>query len=189
MNKRMALRKEIKAKRSALDLESCFSGSAVICEMLKSMGQVQEAKSIMAYLAMPREVNLDAFITYALEAGKKVYVPRCTQVMGIMEACELTDINDVEIGAYQIRAPKENSLTALPEEIDCIIVPGVAFDEEGGRLGMGGGFYDRFLQDYDERRCIGVCWELQIVPDGVPMEPHDCRVKTIVTEKRTILRP
>lgn len=100
-----------------------------------------------------------------------------------MRVAEITSIDDLVPGYRGIREPARKEPAS---EVDAAIVPGVAFDERGGRLGYGGGFFDRFLESLDPGvPVVGVCFDAQIVEE-VPREPHDRAVDLVVTERRVI---
>ena len=138
----------------------------------------------MLYLATGNECQLDEYLHYLLANDVSVYVPVCVD-KGIMEASLLLDIeNDLEIGKFDILAPKKECRRFVtPDLLDAVIVPGVGFDRNGGRLGFGGGFYDRYLpRTRKECKKIAVCFEKQLRDDIFP-EEHDFPMDCIVTEK------
>ena len=139
----------------------------------------------MAYLAMPKEANLDDVIEHALHAGKRVYVPVCIDKT-TMIAVRLHNLDDVVHGVLNIRVPKEPYEIIDPKDIDLILVPGSGFDRNGGRMGMGNGYYDRFLKELSPSNYIAVAWQAQIMDKPIPMERYDQRMPTIVTEQGVI---
>lgn len=139
----------------------------------------------MAYLAIGREVCIDEFIDRALHDGKQICVPYCTDEFGIMKAIKLNSLEQVEKGLLGIRRPKDITAVVEIDDIDVVLVPGLAFDENGGRLGMGGGYYDRFLNT--TVHSVGIAWNLQISSKAIPMQEHDALVDEIVTESRVII--
>ncbi len=122
-------------------------------------------------------------IRRALRSGKRVILPK---VAGKELALyEIRDFNaDVETGAWGIPEPKP-LIPAKLDEIDLMVMPGAAFDEQGNRLGYGAGFYDRLLSAF-EGTTVALAFEAQIL-SKVPSDPHDAPVKKIVTEKRVII--
>lgn len=149
---------------------------------------VQHAKIIFAYATMPEEVPLDGLMEEALELGKRVCVPYITG-KGTMEAVELTSLSDLEPGAFGIRTVKNAAEHIVPpEDLDLIIVPGAAFSPEGIRLGLGGGYYDRYLPRAAQAYRLVLACDWQIVPE-VPHAPHDQLVDSILTEKQFICCP
>lgn len=94
--------------------------------------------------------------------------------------CELTDWTALQPGRFAIPEPSGEGVSTLPEEIDVVLVPGLAFDARGGRLGWGRGYYDRALAQAPGARRVGVCLESGLV-NAVPMEAHDLPMHTVVT--------
>jgi 5-formyltetrahydrofolate cyclo-ligase len=155
---------------------------------LLEMEEYRKASAIMTYLHFRNEVETDGLIRQAMADGKKVVVP-VTDISNhrIMPSLLVKYPEDLEPGPLQILEPKASSLCLYnPALIDLVIVPGVAFDLEGNRLGYGGGFYDRFLLLIKpEAVTIGLSFELQVV---TRLEPsvHDIPVNYVLTEDRVI---
>lgn len=186
MMDKKALRLAGKAKRSALTMSFCMAGSAKICETLLQLPIYRNAKTIMAYLAMPKEVNLDAFILAALQEGKEVYVPVCGNQRGVMEATRMYSFHELTEDTMHIRAPQNGNAILQPENIDLIFVPGVVFDDAGGRVGMGAGYYDRFLPATERNKRIAIAWQTQLITEKIPMDSLDCYMGAIITEEKSI---
>ncbi len=185
MNTKAGVRLAAKANRAALALSDCERWAQALTEQFLSLQPYKEAQTIMLYLAMPKEANLDQLIKLAIEQGKEVYVPLCVDKTTLVPVC-LRSIDDVTTGVLKIRIPKEPYETIDPALLDLIVVPGAAFDREGGRMGMGNGYYDRFLQQLKPEQYIGVCWNSQLSQELIPMEPYDVRMNRIVTEVEVI---
>ncbi len=136
----------------------------------------------MFFASFRSEVETAPMIRRALAAGKRVVLPK---VKG--KELELFEIkifdSDVSPGAWGIPEPRGSALVKL-DELDVIIVPGVAFDERGNRLGYGAGFYDKLLSEF-KKPTVAIAFEQQIVP-MILADPHDVPVKKIVTENRII---
>lgn len=181
MNSKESVRQAGKARRAALSNEVCQQWAKGLCKEIIKLPAYKKAKSLMLYLAMPKEANLDGVITEALADGKKVYVPLCVTKTK-MVAVRLFSLDDIEYGVLHIRVPKKPHQIVDAHQIDLILVPGLCFDKAGGRMGMGNGYYDRFLADLDSTKYIGVCWSMQILESLIPMEQHDHRLPALVTE-------
>lgn len=177
------LRLAFKARRQAMLAEDCKVRAQALVEHIKSLQIYKNAQSIMAYLAMPKEANLDALIESALASGKTVYVPVCVDKTHMI-AAKLTSLDDIDRGVLNIRIPKAGYDTIDASALDLILVPGVAFDETGGRLGMGAGYYDRFLGPVQTHKCIGVGWDTQVSEELLPMESYDKGLGGLVTDCR-----
>ena len=180
-----ALRKKFLERRRNVPVQEVSSWSQQLANRLWSIPTVVDAEHIMAYLAMPREANIDAFITEALHQDKYVYVPVCvtkTDMIGV----RIKSLEDLERGTLGIRIPKEPYVIVEPQILDCILVPGLAFDRRGGRMGMGAGYYDRYLQQIAVEKRIGIAWDNQLSEELLPMAPHDEWMYTIVTPSESI---
>lgn len=183
------LRSQIRTKRSNLTpserrelSEACCHESIAYFVSTEPLPQ-----TICTYMPFGSEMDVTPVMQWCWEQGIRVVVPKVVQSTSQMKLYYINNYDDVELGAYGIREPKESNseLTDL-SLIDVILVPGVAFDRQGGRLGMGGGYYDRFMDKLllleNMPSCIALCFQSQVV-DHVPSEPHDLRVDVILTEK------
>ena len=138
----------------------------------------------MAYAAARGEIALEAVMADALLRGKALALPLCTGP-GRMQARRVTDLSRLRPGRYGIPEPGPDCPELAPETIDLILVPGVAFDPRGGRVGQGGGYYDRFLPLSRALR-VGVCPEFALL-DRVPVRAHDQRMDAVVTPSATLM--
>lgn len=144
------------------------------------------AVTILAYASFGNELSLDPFITAALDKSKRIAIPSVDWTRKLMCARQITNLDtDLIPGRYDIRVPREGCPVVEPEQIDVILVPGLAFDRAGNRLGRGAGFYDRYISALKDSgnnpTLIGVCYHAQIVK-SVPTEAHDHRVDRVITE-------
>lgn len=176
------LRKKALVARDSLLPGQRSSKSRQIEERLFSLPEFKSAHVIMFFASFRSEVETAPMIRRALAAGKRVVLPK---VKG--KELELFEIkifdSDVSPGAWGIPEPRGSALVKL-DELDVIIVPGVAFDERGNRLGYGAGFYDKLLSEF-KKPTVAIAFEQQIVP-MILADPHDVPVKKIVTENRII---
>lgn len=180
-----ALRASIKQKRRALSIEYRQQASRKMQAELTRLPCYQAAEYIMLYMAMQDEVQLDELIAMVLKDGKKAVIPLVTGA-GLMEAVELSDMVDLVPDKYGIKTVSEEKRRLIaPDKIDLIIVPGVAFDKAGHRLGMGGGFYDRFMLRASRAVRAALAYDCQLLA-AVPAEVHDLTVDYIITEKQNI---
>ena len=138
-----------------------------------------DANTIVAYYSLPDEVCVHSLIDELTAEGKTVYLPRVIDNEN-MVLCRYTGVDSLREGAFGIMEPVGLPITA-DEVIDAVLVPGMAFDTEGHRLGRGKGYYDRFLSSLTPSRpkLIGVCFDFQKV-DVVPTEPYDVAVDIVV---------
>ncbi|SDE60124.1 5-formyltetrahydrofolate cyclo-ligase [Sporomusa acidovorans] len=182
------LRKNILAVRRSMSKEAVAAGSSRLAEHIRTWPVYQAAKNIMLYLAMPDEPHLDKVISHALAAGKTLCVPFMHATRGLMDAAVIKNLDDLVVGQFNLLTPNPATLKLLePRELDLIIVPGVAFDKAGRRLGMGAGYYDRFLPKATKAELIGAAWAAQIL-EKVPTDEHDRPVNYLVTEEGIFTR-
>ncbi|MCP1125174.1 5-formyltetrahydrofolate cyclo-ligase [Bacillus sp. AFS018417] len=179
------LRKEILQRMNALSEEQYTTLSAKIVDSLYKQREWIEAKTIGITLSMEREVNTYAIIEKAWEEGKAIVVPKCNRETRTMTFRQITNFEQLETVYMNLREP-DPSITeeVSAEEIDLLLVPGVAFTRKGERVGYGGGYYDRYLVNYKEKT-LSLVFDFQIV-SHIPVEPFDKTVQKIITEKETI---
>ena len=185
MNTKEAVRQACKSQRAALSVADCRQWTSILTNQIVNSPEYISAKNIMAYLAMPKEANLDDVIRHALEHDKSVYVPVCTDKT-TMIAVRLKSLESITQGVLNIRIPAEPYDIIDPCDLDLILVPGAGFDRQGGRMGMGNGYYDRFLKELSPSTYMGVCWAIQIWDESIPMDELDQRMNKIVTEQGVI---
>ncbi|SHK49916.1 5-formyltetrahydrofolate cyclo-ligase [Tepidibacter formicigenes] len=162
--------------------------SKKVFDNLMKLDEIKNSNTIMAYLDFNKEVKTDIIINHLISLGKKIIVPISIVEERKLLLSEIKDIEkEVKIGTYGIREPKEEYIRPVNNnEIDIVIVPAVAYDINGYRLGYGGGYYDRFLETLrKDAKTIGIAFELQIF-DSIPKEEHDAKLNYIITEKRII---
>jgi 5-formyltetrahydrofolate cyclo-ligase len=177
------LRRHVRAEIKKLSLETRQSLSLQLSSLLEQQEVWKKANSILFYAPLPDEPDIWKLVEDSLAAGKTVLLPRFHREHNKYLACHIKDISrDVSIGQYGIREPNEFCSTISLNHLDLILVPGVAFDFAGHRLGRGKGFYDQLLEVLRGTTC-GVAFDQQIV-DKVPVEPHDVRLSCILTPSR-----
>lgn len=186
---KVQLRKELLSKRDRLSEEERMYKSRIIKERLFGLTEFKEANFILFYAAFRSEVKTESMIKEAILSGKRVALPIVDKKRDRLLISELKDYdNELAPGYYNIPEHKERyqRLKGM-DEIDLVILPGVSFDEEGNRLGYGGGFYDRLLSEGRRRiPLVGLAYEVQIIPK-IRRAPHDVGVDRIVTENRVII--
>lgn len=175
------LRKAILAMRRKLDRESVAAQSALIAKHLTACPQYAAAGVIMAFAAMPDEPQTDLIMQDVLRQDKKLCIPRVGETYGNMEAVEVSQPAGLVEGKFGILTPPPQNAVVDPSGIQLIIVPGVAFTLTGQRLGMGAGFYDRFLERAKQAVLIGLALDCQITAH-IPCEDHDYLVDHLATK-------
>lgn len=175
------IRKEMRAHRACLELDWCRTAGDRIAVTLASLPEFAAAEVVLAYLDYPREVPMDATLQAAWRAGKRVAVPALREDGEYMPAW-LTPADSTPPAKFGVRQPFP-LYWAKPDRFDVVIVPGVAFTREGGRLGHGRGYYDRMLARLKPRIGIrvGVCFASHLV-GTVPLDDHDVPMDLVVTE-------
>ena len=140
-----ALRREMLARRRAFSAQERAALSEAICARALDFSAVKAARTIMLYASTAEEIDLYPLMEQLLTEGRRIALPEIVG-SGVMEAQVLPAMDALTPGAFGILTPDPARGDRIsPEEIDVIIVPGAAFDADGGRLGLGGGYYDRFL--------------------------------------------
>jgi dihydrofolate synthase/folylpolyglutamate synthase len=176
-----AQRAQCLAARRALSPETRVQASAAVCEALAQLPQVQNARTILSYLATEDEADLTQFHAWAEEQGKTLAFP-ISGTDGLMEAAVPCDKNCIETGRFGIRAPIQAKARAMtPEDLDLVLIPCVGFDRAGGRLGRGAGYYDRYLARCPQAGRILIAFEAQRL-DHICREETDQPVDMVVTE-------
>lgn len=176
-----AVRKELLNRRREKTKEEVEILSKKISDHILQSRLFKEAKVIMAFLAFGKEPFLDLVLQQAFLGGKIICVPY-VYGEGLMKPCKLSSLNMVELDQYGIRRPKAPYVFIESKDIDLVLVSGVGFTLKGERLGMGAGFYDRFLPKVSEAKTMGVTYESQVV-DMLPLEKNDVGVAFLVTEE------
>lgn len=174
------LRANCKEIRKSMTMEYLKDASHAITEYLLESALYKDAQTIFAYMSYGKEAITDEFITRALADGKNICIPLCLPE-NQMEAKLYRSEEDLHIGAYGIREPKEEAKVVLPQEIDLAIIPCVACDKRGNRLGHGAGYYDRYLEHAKFRK-VALCPE-QLILSNVAVSKQDITMDAVVTEE------
>ncbi len=185
------IRKAVLAERSALDEETVALASQVICRRILDIDAYEEATDVCLYMPMKNEVDVLLLAEQAEADGKRVWVPKVVKKTtgtgadkeaGEMVFNRFTGLGEEDIitGAYDIRESRSEEILE-PGEGTLIIMPGAVFTPWKDRIGYGGGFYDKFLDEHPQCRTIAVGYDLQIV-DELPVEEHDRKPDYVVCE-------
>lgn len=180
------LRREMLAKRDGLTRDEIQTKSIRVADRLLALEAYSRAERIFTFLSFGSELDTRPIVEAALADGKTVIVPRVNRETKALDLYEIKGYDGLVPGGYGILEPTDDHVRVSENDVDLILVPGVAFDEEGGRLGYGAGFYDKILSK-TRAALVALCFELQVVPE-VPREPHDIPVPLILTEER-VIRP
>lgn len=176
-----ALRHQILHQRQSLSIAEWQEKSSLICDRLKENALVQEAKTILAYFSFRQEVDL----TPLFNLNKHWGFPRC--VGKSLEWHSWQPGEELQIGKYGIKEPLSTAPTITPATTDLILVPTVACDQQGYRLGYGGGFYDRLLSSLSSSTVttIGIAFDFAYLVK-LPTDPWDIKLNSICTETKFV---
>lgn len=181
------IRENVRSQRAQLSPDQVKKAAEILTEHATVSGDpellniIASANTIALYRSVKGELSCDGIAKYLIDEGKTVCFPR---VKGeTMDFFEVKDLEgDFSIGAYDVPEPKMDCRKIYPSDIDLIFVPAVAYTEEGTRLGQGGGYYDRYLNQYgaDKRPiAVGICYDFQIYT-ALPVEEHDYMVDYVL---------
>lgn len=171
-----------------MPFEDIFEASSIIQKRFLSLSEWENASRLALYASFKNEVLTDNILESSLAHGKEVFFPRVVKEKKGLTFLKVHGKKDFTQGSYEIREPAHDRPleTGTPSSFDIIVVPGIAFDMNGNRLGYGKGYYDRALGNIKKRGLImALSFDFQIV-DKVPVEKHDIKVDRIVTESRAI---
>ena len=180
------LRASFREQRKQISAEKRETLNAEICKRLLSLAAFRFADTVLSYSPLAGEVDITEFNRAVLASGKKLALPKCTQGDPLMKFHVISDLDSMETGMFSIKEPSENDplwVQSSGEKAICI-VPAMAFDLTGHRLGYGKGYYDRFLSGIDVTK-IGVAYT-DFVVKSLPRGRFDLAADLIVTDTRII---
>ncbi|MBT3616341.1 MAG: 5-formyltetrahydrofolate cyclo-ligase [Verrucomicrobia bacterium] len=184
--KRLA-RRVVRLAAEGMALGQPDEDSSAACRLILKSTVWQRASRVMLYVPMRGELNVNSLIENGLKDDKLIALPRFSVSKNAYEACGIDNLSDLVPGKFGVLEPPPDCQTMDTKQLDLAIVPGVAFAGLGGRLGRGGGFFDRLLTDIPAKKC-GVCFEQQVYPD-VPVERHDVKMDMIATPSGWLIPP
>lgn len=176
-----SIREEMLVRRQHLAADTCLACSLLAQNRLLNTSEFKAATVIGLYCPVRNEVFTEEIFAAARYSGKTVAYPR---VRGdLLDFIEVEQREELVPGTYGILEPSGAKIVPL-SALEMIVVPGIAFDFSGHRLGYGKGYYDRFLQK-GRGHLVGLCFDFQLVP-RLPAESHDIRMDILVTDERTL---
>ncbi len=189
VNKKKIRRDVIKLRDNQLS-SSASSKSLLIKNKLFSFAPFKDANIVMFYVSFKSEVSTHLMIKDSLNMEKEVVLPQADPKNKKLNIFQITNFEeDLKEGIWGIREPKNTCKKVDLKNIDLVIVPAVAYDIRGSRVGYGGGYYHRFLPEFynsnKNGKTIGLAYELQII-DKIPVDEFDQKVSFIITEERII---
>jgi 5-formyltetrahydrofolate cyclo-ligase len=183
------LRRSMLSARGKIDSEQAAQAARQLSVWVGGCAEFARAERIGFYAATGGEVSTRPLFDLAQEAGKRCLFPRCRDE-NRLEYAEIEHWQQLEAGRFGILEPSGEISAVLLVQNDLVLVPGVAFDKQGGRLGRGGGFYDRAFSIAEPERpyLMGVAHSIQLL-ETVPLGPHDRRMDAVATETGILRRP
>ncbi|MBD0379669.1 5-formyltetrahydrofolate cyclo-ligase [Paenibacillus sedimenti] len=201
--RKIELRKEMEAKRASLSPDERKNKQQSIHERMVKLSterllgdahvQNPHPPTVLTYMPIRSEPDVAPFMEWSWQQGIRVLLPKVVTETKTMDLHVVNSYEDLDTGAYGIREPRSDVPVELDlSRISMILVPGLAFDMDFGRLGYGGGYYDRFMQLFAARGLkrplsVAAAFDLQLIP-GVPSSWHDFRVDGLITESKLIFK-
>ena len=184
------LRKAIIERRAALSLPARQTANRAISKQVLALGGFNDAQTVMAYMNIAAEFSTSEIVRAALDRDKLLVLPKVNRAEQRLDLYRVDNIDtDLTPGTWGIPEPNPERCEKISaEEIDFVLIPGIAFDADCNRLGYGGGYYDRLLEDLGPfTSLVAPAFSVQIV-GRVPIEPHDIPLNLIVTEQQKYAR-
>lgn len=172
-----------KAQQKGLQQKERTEAGLAICKRIKELRIYQEAETVFCFVGTEQEIDTKPLLEQAWRDGKRVAVPKCKE-KGCMDAYQINSLSELAAGKYGILEPKAGCTLIPPEEIDFAVLPCVACDRAGYRLGHGGGYYDRYLAKTKCKTAV-VCME-RLLLEKTPTEYFDSRADWVITESECI---
>ncbi len=176
------LRLQMKQRLAALTPKEHHDLNLSLYSKFIKLKALKEIGYIMVYYSVRNEVETVAIINYLLDIGKTVALPVCTPERDL-KAAVINNLSELQPASFGLMEPGPGSALFDYAELELIIVPGVAFDEKGNRLGHGAGYYDRFLSKNLNAYKLGLAYDFQLVP-ALPAERHDIKMNGLLTPSR-----
>jgi 5-formyltetrahydrofolate cyclo-ligase len=180
-----SLRQQMLAQRLALSQEEWRAASLLAQQNLLTLEEYARAECIALYASTRNEADTSEILAAAFRADKRVLYPAvCGEHMVFRQ---VEGVASLEQGSFGILEPCPTGVDHHADEADLIVVPGVAFDLTGHRIGYGKGFYDRFLRHPGRKaHLVGLCHDFQLIGGNIPAEGHDVRMEIIVSDRRIV---
>ena len=176
---KQSLRQIFYQKRKTIQSKSLKS--EIIIQKLKQLEDFKECRSILLYYSTPDEVDTHALISECIAKGKTVYLPSTKEIL----ITKITSTTSLKEHIENILEPEHPDIE-LPSSVDIVLLPGLAFDRKGYRLGMGNGWYDRLLETLVIKTRIGLIFD-DLLVESLPSEKHDKKIDCILTERNEII--
>jgi 5-formyltetrahydrofolate cyclo-ligase len=175
------LREHMKTLRDSISKEEKATQDSIIFKKVVNSKYYIEAASLMVYVSFGLEVDTISIIKHALENNKIVCVPKIINKRDGMKAIKIENLDELIKNKFGILEPVSFDKEVCAKNIDLFLVPGLAFDDKGGRIGYGAGYYDRFLREARDKSCkIGLAYNFQVI-NKVPMTEYDVYLEDVIT--------
>ena len=189
-NEKKQVRREILEVREKMDIEEKTNYDKIIIDKFLRSSYYKKSTNIFIYISYGSEIDTKYIIERAIKEGKNIYCPRTEFSTRLMNAVKIENFDNLIKSKYGALEPKEGEPFIDPNDLDLIVVPGVAFDKNGGRLGYGAGFYDRYfkrINDDNKSRItkLVLAYDFQLI-DKIPTDKEDVLIDLVVTEKQSI---
>ena len=179
------IREKMLAVRRAMSPAARAAADCAIAEQVTALPVFQAAKQVFAYVSMPHEVGTESLLNAVLSAGKRLGLPVCRTKTHQMDFYRLDALTELTEGAYRIPVPPEApDRLLIPDADTLVIVPMLALDANGYRIGAGGGYYDRFLTAHPEVHPVGICYA-ECLTDALPHDIYDKQIACCITQRQT----
>jgi 5-formyltetrahydrofolate cyclo-ligase len=173
-------------KRMSVSETRAMAAAEKLWPSLQSLPDFENHQVVSAFVAARGEIPMEPVLKALLQTGHKLALPRVCREENLMRFHHVRCLGDLTPGAFGILEPKVDAPLIPEEEIDLVLVPGVAFDRKGGRVGFGKGFYDLVLPNFrPQTPRVGVCYSFQLVEE-TPQVEKDQRVHWILTDEGLI---
>lgn len=174
------IRTQVLSLRNRMSAQEIAVLSAEICRRIQAENCFLKTQWLFAYHPLGKEVDIRPLIREAWRQNKQVAFPKvCGENMDFFA---VKDFSELQPGCFGVMEPKGNELPVTPQAGTMVLVPGVAFDLSGNRMGFGKGYYDRYLAKYSGYTALGVAYERQVA-DSIPAEETDIRMHALATEE------
>lgn len=177
MNKKI-LRKQIRTKLQNMTTEEINNKNIQIYNKIINTHEYKNAKKIFTYISMEKEAETKQIIQHAINHKKEIFVPKINLKEKKIEVYNITSLNELKLGAYNIEEPDTH--ISYEHNFNIIIIPGLGFDKSNNRLGRGSGYFDKFLQAVKGIK-IGLCYKEQLFKK-IPVEKHDIQMDFVITD-------
>lgn len=177
--KKESIRSYVAKRRYALSDDEIKQKSLLISENLFRLDSFNRSKRIALYSPILNEVRTSQVFLKSIELEKEVYFPRVNG--SSLDFYRIHDLNQLKVGNFSVLEPECSLIKVDPQQIDLFIIPGLAFDDSGNRLGYGKGYYDRTLINIPEQNRVGLSYSFQIL-NFIPANDNDQKVGAVVTE-------